>query len=69
MIGESAAGVASGENNEGRQNAITQAGITEEENDAAAVGLYRLCSATLEQLFKIWATFPVSSNLKQLLLF
>ena len=53
MIGESGAGVASWENNEGRRNAITQAGITEEENGAAAVGLYKLCSAILEQLFKI----------------
>ena len=34
MIGERGADVASGENNEGRQNAITQAGITEDENDA-----------------------------------
>ena len=34
VISERGADVASEENNEGRWNAITQAGITEEENDA-----------------------------------
>jgi hypothetical protein len=32
------------------------------------LGLYRLCSATCEQLLEFWATFSLSSNLEQLLL-
>ncbi len=32
------------------------------------IGLYRLCSATFEQLLEFWATFCYSSNLEQLLL-
>ena len=31
------------------------------------LGLYRLCSATCEQLLEFWATFPLSNNLEQLL--
>jgi hypothetical protein len=33
-----------------------------------ALGLYRLCSATCEQLLEFWATFCLSSNLEQPLL-
>jgi hypothetical protein len=34
---------------------------------SCALGLYRLCLATCEQLLEFWATFSLSSNLEQLL--